>query len=195
MGKFKTLKLDSPYFSAWKRYNWPPGTWGLGISVRFLVSAIDSGEDIVVEYETKELKYTWFCKTHDLEDFAVKHYPEFIAGKTRLLVFPVTLFLEAPKAPSEVHVTGVAIDIHHKVVERTNHKFCVIALSDEGSPHDCVVTPRLYDQFFMAHTLKLGVRYCFVAKKATSQNNKPCFEVMSLLRLDTEGGCPIVYKL
>ena len=175
MEKVQTLKLDSPYFSAWKKYNWANGTWGLGISLQFLNSATKAGNDVIVEYESKYKKHVWFCKTSDLRDYATKYYPEFIAGQTTLLVFPVTMFTEVNEAPLEVFISGFVTDIHHKLTEPSNQKLCIFTVSDGVTSRQCVVAPRGYEDFFAAHTILLGEKHSFATTPSVSKNNKAFF--------------------
>jgi hypothetical protein len=90
----RKLQLKDPYFSAWKKFGWAKGTWGLGISVRFLQSAGLEGDDITVVYETTTQVHQWNAKISDLREFTKKQYPEYVAGQTPLIVFPVTIFSE-----------------------------------------------------------------------------------------------------
>ena len=180
----KVLKLEAPYFQAWKKYKWPEGTWGLGISVRFLNAAVEAGQDVVVEYQTKQRKYVWFCETEKLRVFAMEHYPEFIAGQTKLMVFPVTMFTEeqehaAPPSQPLEQVTGIAREITHKITETTNQKLCFITLVDGIKEYRCVITPRLYEEYVATKPIYLGGSYTFTTKKAVSRSGKTFLQVMS----------------
>lgn len=47
----KRIKLKSPYFNAWKEFNWDQGCWGITLSVHMLQKAAEAGETLHISFK------------------------------------------------------------------------------------------------------------------------------------------------
>jgi len=84
------ITINTPYWSAWKRYGWKDNTWGLGLRKHDLTKCIENNE--MLRVEIKQLNKEYFVCPNKAVKFVKKHKTMFIArGQTLLYVIPYYL--------------------------------------------------------------------------------------------------------
>lgn len=83
------MKLNEPYWSAWKKYGWEPQTHGYGLSKNLIRTADLLQKKVAVLYDDIYYEAT----TRKLIDYYKKNKTEYEARReTPIIVFPYTLF-------------------------------------------------------------------------------------------------------
>lgn len=77
------ITIREPYFSAWKRYGWPKGIWGLGINKEHLFKALQLRENLLIHVNS--LKADFECMPQTVINYCQNKRAYFTAGKNTLL--------------------------------------------------------------------------------------------------------------
>lgn len=79
------IEIREPWYSAWQKFGWPKGTWGVGIKAKDVQVAQELGEDIHLAVGKK----SYLVKPTRIKDYAETNNTKFRARyNTVLYVVP-----------------------------------------------------------------------------------------------------------
>jgi hypothetical protein len=53
----KIIKIQRPFYSAWKKFGWDNDTWGVTLPIRQLITLAQKNETVKVEFENDRFSY------------------------------------------------------------------------------------------------------------------------------------------
>lgn len=75
------IEIKAPWYSAWQKFNWEKGMWGVGINSKDIQIALDLGEDIHLIVG----RSSYLVKPEKVRDYAEKNNTKFRARYNTLL--------------------------------------------------------------------------------------------------------------
>jgi hypothetical protein len=82
------IKINSPFYSAGKKYNWPGNTVGIGLAWSLLSGDPTDIIEIVVGSNPK----VWAIEKQKARDLVIRYKSKFIARNTTLAIIPWSEF-------------------------------------------------------------------------------------------------------
>ena len=86
--KYKEIKIQEPWWGAWKTFGWAKGIWGVGLKAKDVDKAIDDKKKLKITF--LNFKETYIVSPVTVKNFAENNKTKYKARRTMLYVVPQT---------------------------------------------------------------------------------------------------------
>jgi len=102
------FNIHSPYFSAWQKYGWENGCWGIGLEKRQIDDLASKNGTAIVKYGKSDIEYT--IKAKDVQQYPVEQVKTY---NTFVYIVPKTAlkYYKKPKSISDMSEKELLISV------------------------------------------------------------------------------------
>lgn len=81
--KYLAIKINEPWWGAWKKFGWALRTWGVGINKKDVESAITNGQ--LLQIHIRKFKRAYEIDPVKVKEYSQEHKTQFLAKYDTIL--------------------------------------------------------------------------------------------------------------